>query len=108
MRRFQLIGTLGRNKRIHSFEAENDRDALGVAAWRVMSLAYPNREPWANGRIELVNEMGVVLAEMGEKTKTEHTECDHCGRDVDSSADLEWSQSIGWLCAECMENRVWK
>ncbi len=67
MRQFQLIATRRNNKRIHTFEAENDRDAIGVASWRVMTLAYPNQEPWANGRIELVNEMGVILAEMGEK-----------------------------------------
>jgi hypothetical protein len=67
MRTFQLVGTLGRNKRVHTFTSDNDRDALADGALRVLTLAYPNVEPWATGRIELVNDMGIVLAEMGQK-----------------------------------------
>lgn len=67
MRTFQLVGTLGKNKRVHTFTSDNDRDALADGALRVLTLAYPNVEPWATGRIELVNDMGIVLAEMGTK-----------------------------------------
>ena len=35
-------------------------------------------------------------------------ECEHCGRDVETQSELSWSQSIGWLCETCMENKVWK
>lgn len=67
MREFQLRGTLGTTQRIHTFECDDDREAIADGAMRVMVLAYPNREPWATGRIELINDIGVVLAEMGEK-----------------------------------------
>lgn len=67
MRLFTITATLGRTKRIHTFEAKNDADAMGVGALKVVTLAYPNCEPWASGHIELVNDMGVVLAEMGVK-----------------------------------------
>lgn len=49
------------------FFADNDRDAIACGALTVMRKAYPNVEPWANGRIELINDMGVVLEEMGAK-----------------------------------------
>lgn len=67
MRTFQLRGTLGKNQRVHTFESDNDREAIADGALRVLTLAYPNQEPWATGRIELINDMGVVLAEMGAK-----------------------------------------
>lgn len=67
MRIFTITATLRQTKRIHTFEAQNDADAIGVAALKVLTLAYPNTEPWATGHIELVNDMGVVLAEMAAK-----------------------------------------
>ncbi len=67
MRLFTLKATLGQTKRFQTFEAKNDADAIGVGALRVVTLAYPNAEPWASGQIELINDMGVVLAEMGAK-----------------------------------------
>ncbi len=39
---------------------------------------------------------------------TEHEECEHCGRPVDAQSELTYSQSIGYLCATCVEERVWK
>ena len=67
MRIFTITATLGQTKRTHTFEAKNDADAIGAGAMKVVTLAYPNAEPWASGHIELVNDMGVVLAEMGVK-----------------------------------------
>ena len=68
MRLFTLQATLRSTKRIHTFYAKNDADAIGVGALRVCTLAYPNAEPWASGHIELINDMGVILAEMGVNT----------------------------------------
>jgi hypothetical protein len=67
MRLFTLQATLGQIKKFQTFEAKNDADAMGVGAMRVLTLAYPNTEPWATVKIELINDMGVVLAEMGAK-----------------------------------------
>ncbi len=67
MRTFQLRATSGKTRRIHTFHSVSDTEAIGDAAFRILSLAYPNQEPWATGRIELINDMGVVLREMGEK-----------------------------------------
>jgi hypothetical protein len=67
MRLFTLKATLGQTKRFQTFEAKNDADAIGVGALRVLTLAYPNAEPWATGCIELFNQEGELLAEMGEK-----------------------------------------
>ena len=46
------------------FHANNDAEAIADAAIGVVKQAYPNREPWATGFIELINEIGVVLKEM--------------------------------------------
>lgn len=48
-----------------TFLAEDDRRALIAGGIVVVRKAFPDREPWANGRIELINDMGVVLEEMG-------------------------------------------
>lgn len=48
-----------------TFLAEDDKRALIAGGIVVMGKAYPNVEPWANGKIDLINDMGVVLAEMG-------------------------------------------
>jgi len=49
------------------FLSSSDKEAIVSGAFMVMRLAYPNREPWANGQIELVNDLGVIIAEMGAK-----------------------------------------
>lgn len=51
--------------RTANFLAEDDKRALIAGAMVVMSKAYPMREPWASGKIELINDLGVILAEMG-------------------------------------------
>lgn len=51
----------------HLFEAESDRDAVAVGALKVMKLAYPMVQPWCDAHIDLVNDLNVVLAEMGKK-----------------------------------------
>lgn len=43
-----------------------------------------------------------------EQNKQTELVCDHCGTDVDSFTELTYTQSIGNLCENCMENRVWK
>lgn len=66
MRTFTLKATYKTTSRTHTFQASTDDDAIGVAAMRVVTLAYPNIQPWASGKIELINDMDVVLAEMAE------------------------------------------
>jgi hypothetical protein len=68
MRTFTLRAHWGNgNYKTHLFGAENDRDAVATGAMVVMQLAYPNREPWASGHIQLINDMGVILQEMQAK-----------------------------------------
>lgn len=69
MRQFALLArdVEGRIIAQHCFDAESDRDALAVGALKVMKLAYPMVQPWCDAHIDLVNDLNVVLAEMGEK-----------------------------------------
>jgi hypothetical protein len=66
-REFRLRATLGKNCRQEEFVAWTDTDAIGVGAMIVMRNAHPNVEPWASGHIELINDMDVIIAEMGAK-----------------------------------------
>lgn len=66
-REFTLRATLGENRKQEEFTAWTDTDAIGVGAMIVMRNAYPNVEPWATGQIELINDMDVIIAEMGAK-----------------------------------------
>jgi hypothetical protein len=67
MREFVLTARNDTDSREWKFQSENDRTALVDATMYVMEFAYPNQEPWANGHIELINDLGVVLAEMESK-----------------------------------------
>jgi hypothetical protein len=69
MRQFALLARSDDGAYIaqHLFEAESDRDAVAVGALKVMKLAYPMVQPWCDGHIDLVNDLNVVIAEMGSK-----------------------------------------
>jgi hypothetical protein len=64
-REFRLRATFRKNCKQQEFAAWTDTDAIGIAAMMVMRNAYPNVEPWASGQIELINDMDVIIAEMG-------------------------------------------
>jgi hypothetical protein len=67
MRTFILRATLSGRTNTVQIDAENDTNAIGVSAMRIISLASQNNSMWAKGHIELINDMGVVLAEMAAK-----------------------------------------
>ena len=54
-REFTLRATLGDNRKQEEFTAWTDTDAIGVGAMI------------ATGQIELINDMDVIIAEMGAK-----------------------------------------
>lgn len=66
MRAFVLRTTFGGRTNSTRIYANSDTDAIGVSAVEIMDLAYRN-PMWAKGRIELINELGVVLKEMEAK-----------------------------------------
>lgn len=66
MRVFTLRAYEGNGRyKTTTFLAEDDKRALIAGAIVVMRKAYPMREPWSSGKVELINDIGVVLAEMG-------------------------------------------
>jgi hypothetical protein len=66
MRTFVLRATFGGRTNSTRIYANSDTDAIGVSAVEIMDLAYRNTM-WAKGKIELINELGVVLREMDAK-----------------------------------------
>lgn len=78
MRHFWLRCFNDGRKWTHSFHAEDDHDAIAAGGLIVMKLAhfgnagisdFARRKAldWADGRIELMNELGVIIKEMEAK-----------------------------------------
>lgn len=65
-KRYQLTATLGVKFATHTIWAQNDVDAIGVGAFKVMSLAYQN-DLWGNGEIKLISPSGEILQTMKAK-----------------------------------------
>lgn len=65
-KRYQLTATLGVKFATHTIWAQNDVDAIGVGAIKVLSLAYKN-EVWSDGEIKLISPSGEILQTMKAK-----------------------------------------
>ncbi len=62
-------------KWVHSYHANSDREAIDIGAEKMQKLAHQNQaglsdferrqvDDWHNGIVDVINEVGVVIAEM--------------------------------------------